>query len=827
MEDKELPQYRFLEYNLLSSLKIDDLWLQFMEAIARELYLEREKMTETRYLYDYSVQLQDGIINDSEMFGYTPNLIVDNSLEMLRKEYESIPFRIRNKTNYNGYNIIFKQISKLGEVYNFYWNNDKFIRAILSDDIIEYINNNTISYSEPFYRMDADKNFSSISSLEKITLDSGYTLDQKIGKKIWRLDKNAGITPTKHLGLEYYSDKVYTKNDNTYLITSEFFEYLLQGAMYTKRCPIIPHIGIQVSSFLYETEGYDYFNLNGEFSIPDLQLRSCCGFNYMKGFTKEEKFILDTQQTLDNLVNYKLDADVEGTGRPSTEEFKYISCGSGSLPTVQEKYKDVYQYNKMMLFYTFSDDDGSDEIKDYSQNYYNATVYGNTKKIEGIVGKSVDLDGSTYVKSNSNLIIINDNFTFGFWIKPYSQSSDDRICAIDFDFLKVYYDYDVGQFEIEFNGQTYYISAEQNINYNILFEFNTDDNLLNIYVNSVLEESIDISSVTFAGQYPLYIGTNSNIENDEDELKFIGIIDDLYIMNKIYTEDEIQYLYNTKYGIITHLGNKLAEYELDDSSEITETDLWTLISSQVSCNDIRNEFGVRIGDEKTYIGYTNFSPIKSKTFNFTYLKDLVFTTEEIKVYSDANGDFYYLDDNNAQIPVGGHIDYNTGLFILNTYVSKSIKNKSLIISDTIYDEIIDSNCEYKPNTITVTIYFNDGVIKSYTDNGEGHFEGEGVVSSDINYTWNDSLNPKVNLVLSNTDYYKVIISYDYDEDMDMLKNSNVYFNYKTESSDKNNIKEIAIENVNHEILAYMTFPPIQSYNEYNYVSANFFIRKIN
>lgn len=812
-EDKNLPQYKFMEYNLLSSLK-NDLWTQFLEAISREFFIQREKIKETKYLYDYKNQLEDGIIRISKMFGYIPNLIVDNSLEMLYKEFESIPFRIRNKTNYNGYNIIFNQISQKGEVYNFFWNDKKFIRAILTEEIFKDLNNLN-EFNKPFCKMYADKNFSSISNLDKIKLDQGIHLDERLGKSVWQLDENSGTMPTKHLGIEYYADELFLKDNEKYLMTSEYFQYLLQGVIYTKRCPIIPHIGIDVTSIIAESEGFDYFNREGQFSIPEIELKSCCGYEYVRGFNHDEPFVLDEGKILDNIVpNWKLDANVKIEGRPVKSDYKYISCGAGSLPLVNFKNENIYDFNSLILFYTFSDNDDTDIIKDYSVNSNNSKVYGNTKKTEGIVGKSVDWDGSTYVKSE-NTLIFPSIFTLGLWVKAKSKSCDETLCVLDVGFIKMYFDYNSNEFIIHFNNDVIKIDAEQDVNYDVLFEFSSED-VMNIYFNAELKSSVSTVGVSYGGNHTLYLGTDSSILDS----KFIGIIDDLFIVGKKFTIEEIKYLYESKFGIITHLANKLATYELDLSKEYEENQLWTMISSQVHCNDVRNEFALKVKNDEHYIGFTNFSPLINSSFSFKYTKNLGFMTEEIKVNSDKNGNFYTIDSQGRYVFLGGHIDYENGMYQIDKFTMRSVVNKH-VNYNVMKIQYNTEKTNLIKKTVNIQVNFVDGG-QSITDNGEGKFKSGYVLDSDINYE-----EGKIMVVFGSEPLNDVVLSFDYLESLDMLDDSNIYFDYKVESSDESSIREIALENANHEILAYMTFPPIQAYDEYNYVSANFMIKKTN
>ena len=69
-----------------------------------------------------------------------------------------------------------------------------------------------------------------------------------------------------------------------------------------------------------------------------------------------------------------------------------------------------------------------------------------------------------------------------------------------------------------------------------------------------------------------------------------GIIDDIWVFDKIFTQDEKQYIYDNKQSIIVHLGNKLSSYELFPDHESYETNDWNIIQSYVKANTITDEF---------------------------------------------------------------------------------------------------------------------------------------------------------------------------------------------------------------------------------------------
>ena len=97
-----------LQKTLISPLTNDLLWSQFLNANSYELANMQKQYESISKNWDINSNNKDDLIRISESFGYTPNLIINNTLQMCRREIESIPYRIRKKTTYDGYSLIFK-----------------------------------------------------------------------------------------------------------------------------------------------------------------------------------------------------------------------------------------------------------------------------------------------------------------------------------------------------------------------------------------------------------------------------------------------------------------------------------------------------------------------------------------------------------------------------------------------------------------------------------------------------------------------------------------------------------------------------------------------
>lgn len=799
---------RFLHYNLISSLTTDDLWLQFLSAISEELELIKSQIYKSKVLYNYKYQQQDGIIDLSEMFGYTPNLIIDNSLDMLKREYESIPYRIRNKTTYDGYYIIFKLIEELGEIYNYYWTGEKLIKALNFDETISKLDDFILT--NPFINIIPDKNFSVISDGSTYRLDTNLILDKKFGNKVWTFDENTSISPTKHLGIEYYADSLIIKNNEEYIITSEYINYLLEGVMYTKRVPIVPHVGIQLTGITYENGSNNYFNPDFSYSIPKLKLNICITFNYTKNFADKKKFFLDNGFFTDETILWNLDNSIENSNLDMLDKIKYISCGTGTLSTPSNDNINIFDYTSMVLYYSFDDGGDTDNITDFSINQYNAKVYGQTKKVNGVIGKTVNFNGETYVKSDNPIRFLTENLSIGFWLKIYN-SENETYFIFDYDVFKMWYSLSEQKLYYSLsslNGSIDNIKVDTL--YHIIVEIDITNGQLRIYIDTNLIKSESLQGF-YMGEYNLYIGSDLNTNN-----KFIGIIDSLWLMTKIYSQKDKEYIFSKKLGILTHLSNKLAEYEIDEQEKFSNSK-WLAIFSYVTPNNVVNEFAFSVNGDFTLNGKSNY-PFKKGTLSLRYKKRMLLQNQDYEetLVDNEFGGFINLKTGEK---VDGKINYSTGEFSLNRETYFYISNYRFLKSEVFNSEGLYLNFEnIKESSFKITYSISDTVYVA-SDDGMGNISGEGVEGT-INY--DDGYIKLENSMEIDGEY--VIIEFTYIKDLELLLNSPVYIDYIT--SDNIPITEVGLEDENKQLLAYMTFPKVELLDYNNYLAVNFLIKKL-
>ena len=753
-----------LQKTLISPLTSDLLWTQFLDANSYEIANMENRYTEIKNVWNINKNDKQNLIRISESFGYTPNLIINNTLNMCKMEIESIPYRIREKTTYKGYALIFHQNNLRGNTFNYYWNGEKLIKSIDYDSTINNLKNS--NHYSPFYDIVAVKNYSSVLNSITVILDylfeneiiydeygvRYYSLDQKFNP-YWKLDTPYMKTPTSHLGIEYFPSTYYCKyygslgiateelneytttislykyyieksikiiinkkelnlsftddnkkeyiidaegilneesyydksNGNLYLkfniipigheiivsydidlfMTSDYFYYLEQGMEYNKRCPIIPHTGVFLTVDIAQSRGSDFYYPNEEhYTIPDLKIKALTTSAYNRNIILSKPSKLDNAKNAEGQPsgenNYKLDDVIKWYLDTSTKNqesmannFKYIACGNHALPIINEENYQIFNQSEILFYYNLNGEDTSSIINDSSQNQLNCTIVGDTVKINGIIDKSLNFDGETYAYSTSSLSIDSSrNYCLGIWFNADNESSVSIETIFD-NFIDIEYDYENEKLIID----STQIDCLKNQPHFLCMNFHSNDSTIDIYLDNVLADTILFTII--ASSAPIYIGADSSADN-----KFHGIIDNLWFLSKNLQENEISYVYENKITVISHMGNRLAYYNIM-ADEISENQDYYLIQSYVKGKDVVNET-INVSDGEIYEFRTKNYPIKNPYFDITY-----YNTNDILVVIKSNekGEFYNADTNEM---ITGSINFLNGKCQLTKNTIKSV-----------------------------------------------------------------------------------------------------------------------------------------------------------
>lgn len=785
-----------LQKTLISPLTSDLLWSQFLEANSYELENLRKQFDDIKYNWDINKNDKNNLIRISESFGYTPNLVINNTISMAKREIESLPFRIREKTTYNGYKLIFQQNGFLGETFNYYWNGKKLVKSLDYDSIL--INLRNSNHYSPFFGITPIKNFSSMINSTDIILDylvngektydndniRNYSLDQR-WNPYWKLDTPYTKLPTSHVGIEYFpytyyctyhsslgyaskdiseystnisqknfyipksmkiiindeildttitvdNEKEYisdskgilnplsyydTNNGTIYLIfdiiptdyeisisydidifiASDYFYYLEQGMEYNRRCPIIPHTGVFLTADIAQVRGSDFYYSNeGDYTVHDLKLKAQTVSSYNKYITLSEVSKLDNAKNSEGnpsgKENYKLDDTIKwflDTSTSATEslikKFKYIASGNKALPISNEKYSQIFNQTYLLFAYNLNNDNNSELIRDASTNNLNCQIHGDYVKINGIIDKSLNFNGDTWAISDLQLNIDNDkNYTLGLWFNANKTPNTSIECLFD-NFINISYNYNNEKIIIN-NNQ---FDCSKNTNHFLCININSSSSIATVYVDNIELGTFSISIVSTSNR--IYIGIDSLLAEP-----FYGIIDNLWLIGKSLSEDEMSYIYNNEITVISHMGNRLNYYELSED-EIYDGDDYTLIQSYVKAMDITDEYvTLNNNDDETenYTFQTNIYPILNPYFEIKYKDNY---NRDITIKSNEKGELYNLSSGEI---ITGNIDYENGICNL---AKNTIKSKSQY-------KIAEPNKQTYANAYNQIIY--DGTISS-------------------------------------------------------------------------------------------------------------------
>lgn len=768
-----------LQKTLLSPLTHDKLWSQFLESMSYEISNMRDSYSSIKNTWDINVNDKDNLIRIANSFGYEPNLVLDNTLFMTRKEIESIPYRIRKKTTYSGYMFNFQQNGIFGDVFNYYFNSHKLVKAIDYNKTIQILSES--NHYSPFMGIVPIKNFSSTMDSGYIILDyispSGeympldnygvptFSLDQKMNP-VWKLDQIYIKIPTNHLGIEYFpqnywcsyittlgmgeadtpiyeldihiddyiaesikirladyelpitvtnvDDTEYFQDDDgildgadsyyspteskihlhfneipigkeisiqydvNLLINPNYFYYLEHGAEYNRACPIIPHAGIFLTAEIASNRGTDFYYPNEKgYTVPDLRLKALTASSLNRYITVSELSRLDNatdeQGQPTGEENYKLDSSIKWFLDSSSEQsipliknFKYIACGNHALNMVNEENSRIFNQNQMIFYYNLNTDDDSPIINDISSNNMDCVVHGDTNKIDGILSKSLNFNGDTYAYSTSSLSMEPTNdYSLGMWFNANKEPST-QIETIFDSFINISYDYENEKLIIDTVNE---FDCPKNMDIFLVLIFYKNSTDTTLYLNGNLIGTFSYTMILTST--PIYIGTN-----ETHDLNFYGLIDNLWMLAKVIPQSDIEYVYDNKISVISHMGNRIGYYEIYDD-ETYEDENYMLIQSYVKSMDVTNEnIIVSNDDPSNYMAKTKISPIIPSYFTMSYQNSL---GETVVLKTNEKGEFYKYNPITQTVgeQITGEMNFVNGEWSLAKNTIKSISQDTI------------------------------------------------------------------------------------------------------------------------------------------------------
>ena len=134
-----------------------------------------------------------------------------------------------------------------------------------------------------------------------------------------------------------------------------------------------------------------------------------------------------------------------------------------------------------------------------------------------------------------------------------------------------------------------------------------------------------------------------------------------------------------------------------------------------------------------------------------------------------------------------------------------------------------SNIQLVKNSIVFYFWMTeDGVLtkKSASVDAQGGISGDNINTLLSSFDYNTNI---LSVMFYNEVNSDIIVSYEYYHSLDIDYSKPIMMNYKIQKSTM--VNEIGLEDENHELMAYMTFPNIEFHTIYNNISALFAIAK--
>lgn len=757
-------------------LKVTDVWPDLMDAITEELTLLQTEMEKKSYYLNVDEYTdKEELLDLSRSLGYSPNLLLDDSLPFVQKEVRDIVFRIKNKSTYFYYEYVFKNINELGNIYILFKDEVKLVRAVDEEGILTILNSHDLTI--PFTEFNEILHFSEYLD-DLVELDAGFFLDQS---PTWYLDQSIVVKTTNHLAIEYAVDELITINGTEYIITSDYLQFLSKMVDYGRKATQIPHVGAQLSLMMDESGFYNNIS-HGTYSIPLLKTNCSVTSQYDSSFNTVET---------ENTQFYKA---VVGIGQKTFPDYQY----TGIL-------------DDLVFWYSFDNvDTTTNVIPDLADNY-DGVVNGSYIEIDGISGKTLYLNGINTEIQVTNLGLNQDNHSILFWLKGdiLGQSYNSARILYMNGTLNIYYDNIAKKLSCTLIGT----SSSETVEYSgeiidteifVSLIINTNNNTLNLYIDNQLADFADISTIgTFGNVGDLYIGS----QNGSNYFK--GYIDELRVYNKLIGTTTRQYLYDSKVGSLIRLANKIYEQEISPSQIFVDDD-WKICYFSIPGRYITEEV-IAIGDGSTYTfsGYTAYSQISDGSLTVQYTS----SPTAYEITTNKQGSF--IGDR-----VSGSVDFETGQYTLNMYKTYLQKSETVIEGAT--SQIIGYTTDFgniEEESFHLYAYLGD-TLYDIVDDGNGNLTGTGITSGTINYTTGELNVTFTGATDSNRDitckyYYRLFST------PDAL--TEVTISYRTEQDIQ--IKEVGIENIDGDVVAYATFPPAQFYSVLNHMSFQFIINR--
>lgn len=644
---------------LLPSNLNSDFWNDYSDSWTTELGLVKtEKLDAEKYYFYIRTQTDiDKLIDICRTFGFKIDRSIDTTIDFSQRETKLILYKIKDKSTYNGYDLVFVSIQYPGLVYNYYYDrNTVLIKAI--DCTLSCTNLDNQDYSEPFIGYIPDYHFFPLA--KNNTLDLGKYLD---ATPLEYLDLAYRQAPTHHIGIEYTPKVLLTDDDgNDAYMLSKYLDYLNNGVEYNRKVTEVPHVGFQLNLITDLSGYYNNLSLDTTYTVPVLKMQNALTIqNVYRNITP---IFLDATETenlmdLDQEQPFQLDQDIINPNLTGDLDFDFntVIAGDGGVGSMS---KDFPEINENLIAYWSFDESGGAIFEDLTANAYNGTLTGTYSRAFTMLNQGIVLDGFSAYGVSNNIKFDADSKTITFWMRvnannyvntseiyldsaiPASKMDLDSTTPWNLDqeiispfaevpimffddYIKILFNKPDQLIKVQYNDQgsgTKEVSSEITADGSLIFvaiTVDTDSQEMKLYINNVLADTIAFDNIN-SGFFDYYLGTDSGLS-----LLFQGTLDEIRVYGIKLTEAEIGFLYTDRLANIGAINIIKQNSDLITIKE--EKDNWYIISGRLVFDDpgdnpedevTISELGFK-NSSGIYVAYASFPPaVFRKKYHLNY-----------------------------------------------------------------------------------------------------------------------------------------------------------------------------------------------------------------
>lgn len=256
-------------------------WVKLITAIEEELVeYQKEKVDPKQFLFDLENMDMDRLKQLSSMLGVYYDATLNSDEDFLRREVESVPFKILYKGTAILYKSFAKSLDRNSEMFIYFYKSSS--QMLVRDSQNPLL---TLPGQDPTlpFTLKSDENFTGFVE-ENLVIDSGLLLDVESGGSIWTLDTSNSQISSNHFAIEFVVDRIITKqtrdaNDNLvtkeYLMTQEYLAYIMGNVEFARRAKEVPHIGSQLTC-ITDLSGFVDAKVPGAgYSMPSIKAKVC------------------------------------------------------------------------------------------------------------------------------------------------------------------------------------------------------------------------------------------------------------------------------------------------------------------------------------------------------------------------------------------------------------------------------------------------------------------------------------------------------------------------------------------------------------------------